>query len=62
MVPEILSMTDRILVIVDRFLPFNPPNIFNPENQNFKQMKEVPGDIIILQMSSINDNHMMYGS
>ena len=25
-------------------------------------MKEIPGDIIILGMCTINDNHMMYGS
>ena len=32
------------------------------EKQNFEKMKKVPGDIIILHMSTINDNHMMYGS
>ena len=34
------------------FLPFDPPN--NPKNQNFEKMKQTPGDIIILHMSTIN--------
>ena len=34
----------------------------NPENQNFDKMRKTNGDIIILQMCSINDSHMMYGS
>ena len=42
------------------FLPFYPPH--NPENQNLEKMKKVPGDIIILQMYTINDNQIMYGS
>ena len=41
------------------FLPFQPPD--NPENQNFK-IKRNTGDIIILHIWTINDNHMMYGS
>ena len=48
---------------MDRFLPFCPPN--NMKNQNFeklKKKKKKPGDIIILHMCTINDNHMMYGS
>ena len=32
------------------------------ENQNFEKMKKNPGDIIILQMCTINNNHIMYGS
>ena len=42
-------------VILDNCLPFYPPN--NPKNQNFEKMKKISGDIIILQMCSINDNH-----
>ena len=38
-----------------------PPPTMDPENQNFEKMKKTPGDII-LQMSTINDSHMMYGS
>ena len=96
MLPEIWSVTDRILsfwvifaflahkqtqkwqsydvwflkygaqrieffVIPGHFLPFHPTN--NPENQNFEKLKKkMPGNIIILYMSTINNNHIMYGS
>ena len=40
------------------FFALLPPN--NPENQNFGKMKKTPEDIIILNMSTINENHMMY--
>ena len=50
----------EFFVILDHFLPFYPPN--NPKNQNFEKLKKTPGDIIILHMCTINDNHMMYGS
>ena len=40
------------------FLPFYPPN--NPKNQNLKNWKKRPRDII-LHMCAINDNQMMYG-
>ena len=33
-----------------------------PENQNFQKMKKASEAIVILQMCTINDNHMMYGS
>ena len=49
-----------IFVILDHFLPFYPPR--DPENQNFEKMQETPEDIFILQMCTINDSHMMYGS
>ena len=51
-------------VILDHFLPFQPPPspLNNLENQNFDKMKKNPGDIIILDKCTINDNHMMYGS
>ena len=49
-----------LFVILDRFLPFYPPN--NLKNQNFKKMKKTPSDIIIFHRCTINDNHMMYGS
>ena len=32
----------------------------DPENQSFEKMKNF-GNITFLHMSSINDNHMMYG-
>ena len=47
-------------VILGCFLLFYPP--MDPENRNFEKMKKIPEDIIILQMCTINDNHMVYGS
>ena len=32
----------------------------DPENQNLEKMKKILEDIIILQMFTINDNHMIY--
>ena len=32
------------------------------KNQTFEKLKINPGDIITLQMCTINDNHIMYGS
>ena len=46
-------------VILDCFLPFYPPN--NPKNQNFEKLIKTR-DITILNMFTINDNQMMYGS
>ena len=61
MVPEILSTTNRdSFIILDPFLHFNPLN--NLKNQSFGKIKEHPGDIIILHMCTINDNHIIYGS
>ena len=42
------------------FCTFTPPN--DLKNQNFKRMKKESGDIIILHMCTIKDNHLMYGS
>ena len=50
----------ELFVILEHFLPFYPPN--NMKNQTFEKMKKPPGDIIILHMCTINDNHLMYGS
>ena len=50
----------NFLVILDPFLPFYKPN--NPKNQSFEKMENSPGGIIILNMCTINDNHMMYSS
>ena len=56
----------EFFVIMDLFLPFYPP--MDSENQNFlkwkkkKRRRKPPEDIIILQMCTINDNHIMYGS
>ena len=49
----------QFFVIMDRFLPFYPP--MDLENQNFLKMKKTLEDIIILQMFTINDSHMIYG-
>ena len=32
----------------------------DPANQNFEKMKEIPGDIITLDMCTILGNHIMY--
>ena len=42
------------------FYRFNPSK--NPKSQNFEKMKKMTGDIIILHMCTIDDNHMMYNS
>ena len=60
MVPEISSTTDRIFCHFGLFLPFYPHN--NLENQNFEKMENSPGGIIILNMSTVKENHMMYDS
>ena len=60
MVPEKWSMTDRIFVILHRFLPFYPSN--NLKNQNFEEMKKMPWDIIILHKCTKNYDHMRYCS
>ena len=49
----------EFFAIMDRFLPFYPP--MDPENQNFEKIKKTLEDTIILQMFTINDNHMIYG-
>ena len=38
---------------------FLPP--YGLRNQNFEKMKKTLEDIIILQMFTINDSHMIYG-
>ena len=49
-------------VILGHFLPSDPPNNLN--NQNFEKLKkkEALAVITILHLSTINDDHMMYGS
>ena len=55
--PEIWSATDRIFCHF--FLPFLH---FYPLTIRKIKMRKTPGDISILQMCTINDNHMVYGS
>ena len=50
----------EFFAILGNFFAFHTPD--NPENQNFEKLKKTPGDIIILHVCTINDNHMMYGS
>ena len=47
----------KFFVILDRFLPFQPPN--NPKNQNFEKLKKSPGVIIILHKCTKNPDHML---
>ena len=60
MYPEILSTTDIVCHFGLFFALLPPPN--NPENQHFEKVKNTPRRNIILNMSSINENHMMYDS
>ena len=53
-------MADRIFCYFGLFFALVPPN--KPKNQNFEKMKKTHGDIVILHMCIINDNHMMDGS
>ena len=50
----------KFFVILGYFLPFDPPN--NWKSQNFEKMTKTPRDIIILHMSTIYKNQMMYDS
>ena len=49
----------EFFVTLGHFMHFDPPN--NPKNLNFEKMKKAPGDVIILHMCTINENHMTYG-
>ena len=57
---EIWSATDRIFRYFRPFFALLPP--INPKNQNFEKMKKDPRDTIILNMCTINDSHVVYGS
>ena len=61
MVPEIRSVADRIFCHYGLFFALPPPPPIDPENQNFEKIKKTLEDIIILQMSTINHSHMIYG-
>ena len=60
MVTEIWSVSDRIFYHFGLSFALLPT--YGPRNKNFENMKIRPGDIIILQMCTINDIHMMYVS
>ena len=46
-------------MIMGYFLPSDPPK--NTKSPNFEKMKKT-GNVIILNLCTINDDHMMYGS
>ena len=48
-------------MVPEPFFALLPPPM-EPKNQNFGKMNTTPEGIIILQMCTINDSHMMYGS
>ena len=61
---DIEQNKQNFLSVLTAFNPFTPlpppPNYL--ENQYFEKLKKTPQDTIILQMCSVNDNHMIYGS
>ena len=62
MVPEIWSVTECFLSLWTIFCPLPPPTpSMDPGNQNFQKIKKVLEDIIILQMFTINNSHIVYG-
>ena len=61
LVPEISSTTDRIFLPFWAILcPFTP--ITTQKIKILKIWKKTPGGLIILNMSTINENHIMYES
>ena len=64
MAPEICSVTDRILSFWTIFCPFTPPLTTKKIKiqKKKKKVKKIPGDIIILHMCTIHEDHTMYGS
>ena len=64
MVPEILSVMDKIFCHFGPFFSFLPPKTL--KNQNFKKLKEkkkkTPRDIINLYKCIKNPDHMPYCS
>ena len=47
-------------LILDYFLPFDPPN--NPKNENFEKMRIAPRDITTLHLCTTHDDHVMHSS
>ena len=64
LVPEIWCPTDNFFSFWRPFVALPPPPspTNNPKNQNFENIKNIPGDIVILHMCTVNENHMIYGS
>ena len=59
MVPKYKVQQPEFFVILGHFLPFQVQD--KPENQNCEKLKRIPGDIIILQLCTINDNYISHG-
>ena len=60
-VPKIRCVTDIILIFyLGLFFALLPPK--NSKHQNFRKMKKLPRDIIILHMFTTNNDDMIYGS
>ena len=56
-VPEMWRETDVIAIFILSYtFPFYPSNC--PKNENFKAMKKMPGDIIILHKCTKNHDQM----
>ena len=63
MIPQIWSTADRIFCHFGLFFGLLPPPPLTTQKIKIKKkMKKVPGDIIIIHMCHINDNHMKYGA
>ena len=58
-VPEIWRVTDKIFCHFGSFFALLP---HLPEKSKFWKNEKKPGDNIILNLCTTNDNHMMYGS
>ena len=59
MVPEIRSATDKLLCHYGPFFALLP--LYEPRKLKFWKIRKTLQDIIILQMFTINDSHMIYG-
>ena len=55
-----VQQTEFFLSFWTIFCPFNP--LINWKIKILKKWKKTPGDIIILYICTINNNHMIYGS
>ena len=60
MVSEIQSETDRVFLLLPFFCSFTP--LLTKKLKFGKNVKKIPGDIILLHMCTINEDHMIYGS
>ena len=54
-----VPQTEIFIILGHFFFPFSPLTTWKIK---ILTLKNIPGDIIILHICTINDNHMMYGS